>query len=127
MKWWRNHGKSKNQIFPQALREIERAVARHLKDQTARCGVTLAQCHIILELEELGNPSIVELAGQLQLDSSTLSRSIDGLVKSGMVNRMENPQNRRSSLLSLTEEGIKTGNQINQVCDEFYSELYARS
>jgi|WetSurMetagenome_2_1015567.scaffolds.fasta_scaffold160088_2 DNA-binding MarR family transcriptional regulator len=112
--------------FRKRLREIERAVARHLKDQTSCCGVTLAQCHVILELEEMGSPGIAELAGQLQLDSSTLSRTIDGLVKTGLVSRRENPRNRRSSQVSLTPRGIQAGRQINQVCDDFYARLFER-
>lgn len=113
-------------LFRKRLREIERAVARHLKDQTTCCGITLAQCHAILELEEMGSPSIAELASRMQLDASTLSRTIDGLVKSGLVNRMENPQNRRSSFVSLTEEGTRTCHRINQVCDEFYLKLFEK-
>lgn len=112
--------------FRRQLREIERAVARHLKDQTPCCGITPAQCHVLLELEEMANPGIAKLAGRLQLDASTLSRTIDGLVKSGLVSRTENPQNRRSSWVSLTEDGIQTCHQINLVCDEFYSRLFEK-
>jgi DNA-binding MarR family transcriptional regulator len=113
-------------LFRRHLREIERAVSGSLKDQTTCCGVTLAQCHVLLELEEMGSPSIVELAEKLKLDASTLSRTIDGLVKSGWVSRTENPRNRRSSLISLTQEGRKTCDEINERCNQFYSRVFAR-
>ncbi len=112
--------------FRRHLREIERAVARGLKDQTTCCGVTLAQCHTLLELEDMGSPRIVELAVKLGLDASTLSRTIDSLVKSGLVSRTENPRNRRSSLVSLTAEGRTTCTRINQMCNQFYSRIFAR-
>jgi DNA-binding MarR family transcriptional regulator len=112
--------------FRKHLREIERAVARHLKDQTPCCGITLAQCHVLMELEEMAHPGIAELADRLQLDASTLSRTIDGLVKSGLASRTENPQNRRSSRIALTENGVQTCHQINLVCDEFYSRLFEK-
>jgi DNA-binding MarR family transcriptional regulator len=113
-------------LFRRYLRQIERAVARSLKDQTTCCDVTLAQCHVLLELEEMGSPNVVELAARLKLDASTLSRTVDGLVKSGLVSRVENPENRRSILLSLTKEGRKTCNRINQMCNQFYSGLFER-
>lgn len=113
-------------IFRRHLREIEREVARGLKDQTTCCGVSLAQCHVILEVGELGNPSIVELADRLKLDASTLSRTVDGLVKAGLLDRAENPRNRRSSLISLTGKGREAHESINRMCDDFYAKLFAK-
>ncbi|HNX96177.1 MAG TPA: MarR family transcriptional regulator [Candidatus Aminicenantes bacterium] len=112
--------------FRSHLREIERRVARTLKDQTTCCGVTSAQFHVLMELAERRRPSIMELAAALQLDASTLSRTVDGLVKAGLLEREENPTNRRSNLLSLTSAGKQTCDEINRTCDEFYARLLAK-
>lgn len=112
--------------FRKYLREIEREVARSLKDQTTCCGVTMAQCHVILELGELGNPSIGDLADRLKLDASTLSRTVDGLVKSGLLNRLEDPRNRRRTVISLTEKGQAVSESINTQCDQFYLSLFSK-
>ena len=113
-------------LFRSHLREIERQVAKTLKDQTTCCGVTSAQCHVLMELAGREQPSIMELAARLQLDASTLSRTVDGLVSVGLLTRVENPVNRRSSLLSFTSTGKSTYDEINRTCDEFYTRLLAR-
>lgn len=112
--------------FRAHLRTIERQVARTLKDQTTCCGVTLAQCHVLIEVGELGQPSLAEVAARLQLDASTLSRTVDGLVKAGLLMREENPRNRRSVFLSFTAKGKGIHDEINRMCDEFYSRFFTR-
>ncbi len=112
--------------FRSHLREIERQVSRTLKDQTTCCGVTMAQCHLLLEMGDRESHSIAELTTRLQLDASTLSRTVDGLVRAGLLNRGENPNNRRSNLLSFTAKGRQIQKEINRGCDRFYSRLLAR-
>jgi DNA-binding MarR family transcriptional regulator len=112
--------------FRSHLREIERQVAWNLKDQTTCCGVSMAQCHLLLAMAELENPSIAELAGRMLLDASTLSRTVDGLVKAGLLTRVEDPDNRRRALLSFTDKGRQTCDVINRGCDEFYARMLAR-
>ncbi len=112
--------------FRAQLREIERRVARTLKDQTSCCGVTMAQCHVLLEMGEACEMNIVELAKRLRLDASTLSRTVDSLVKEGHIDRHENPQNRRSSILGLTPLGQETLKRIDLECNRFYAGLFAQ-
>jgi DNA-binding MarR family transcriptional regulator len=116
----------KIRAFRAHLRAIERQVARTLKDQTMCCGVTMAQCHVLLEIGELGQPSLAELAGRLLLDASTLSRTVDSLVKAGMVDREENPRNRRSILLAFTAKGRQAHDAINRLCDGYYGQFFTR-
>ncbi len=84
----------------------------------------MAQCHTILEIEDLGQATIVELAKRLGLDKSTLSRTIDGLVNVGLVERVAHPNDRRFNLLSLTAKGQEVADQINQSNDDFYSRVF---
>ena len=90
--------------FRRQLRVLEREVIRELEAQTDCCGVTLAQCHVLLELAD----SILSLSGLselLSLDRSTLSRTVDGLVKAGLVERSDDPSDRRTLRLVLTPAG----------------------
>ncbi len=112
--------------FRSRLREIERYVAATLKDQTVCCGVTMAQCHVLLEFDHNPELTNVELSSRLGLDASTLSRTVDGLVRSGMIDRAENPQNRRSTRLTLTAEGQRRLDRINRSCDLFYGAFFSR-
>ncbi len=108
------------------LRVIEREVEGQLKVQTVCCGVTTAQCHALLELASAEEMSLVELSERLRLDTSTLSRTVDGLVKLGHVNRITDPDNRRYVRLGLTGKGKRKVDFIDRSCDRFYLELLDR-
>ncbi len=105
------------------MRELEREVELALQSQTECCGVTPAQCHLILAVEESGESSVGELAAALELDASTLSRTVDGLVKAGALSRREDPANRRRQLVGLTEMGREKADTINRLCDRYYEGL----
>ena len=109
--------------FRKGLRELEREVELALSDQTECCGVTPAQCHLILAVEEAGETSVSEAAAALELDSSTLSRAVDGLVKAGLLKRKEDPSNRRRQIISLSAKGRKKAASINSICDRYYQGL----
>jgi DNA-binding MarR family transcriptional regulator len=112
--------------FRKHLRAIERAVGSLLKGETVCCGVTPAQCHVLLEIAEAGETSLVDLAQRLGLDSSTLSRTVDGLVKAGLVIRETDPGNRRYVKLRLTVAGRSKVGLIDGACDRFYADLLGR-
>jgi len=105
------------------LRILERQIDNELKGEISCCGVTLSQCHIIMELNKKGQTSIKELADLLGLDKSTMSRSIDSLVESDFVLRIENKFDRRYCDLSLTETGLEKAFFINKASNSFYSNL----
>jgi DNA-binding MarR family transcriptional regulator len=109
--------------FRKGLRELEREIELGLMAQTSCCGVTPAQCHLILAVEEAGEPSIGEVAGALELDASTLSRNVDGLVKAGLLERKEDSANRRRQLVSLSRKGRAKADAINEACDSYYEGL----
>jgi DNA-binding MarR family transcriptional regulator len=112
--------------FRAKLRVLEREIGRCLEEQTDCCGVTLAQCHVLLELDSLGSVSLKVLSERLELDKSTLSRAIDSLVGSAMVTRQEDPANRRQQLIALSKAGTKRVADIHQRCDAFYQHLLGK-
>jgi DNA-binding MarR family transcriptional regulator len=111
--------------FRKGLRALERQVELALSEQSQCCGVTPAQCHLLLEVEEGGESSVGELAASLELDGSTLSRTVDGLVRSGLLERREDPDNRRRQLVRLSSAGKAKADSINLSCDEYYRRLLA--
>ena len=112
--------------FRRDLRVLEREVARSLASETGCCGVTLAQCHLLLEVGERGSTGITELAAALELDKSTLSRTVDGLCRAGLLSRETDPGNRRHQVIRLTEAGHARTEAIHGLCDRFYSRLLER-
>lgn len=111
-----------DQKYIRQFREIIRIFEREIFLQnTASCcdGVSLAQCHTLLEIEQNNKISVSELAQNMQLDKSTVSRTVDGLVKKEMVDRSIPEENRRKALLNLTKEGKEVCQSINYSNDSY--------
>jgi DNA-binding MarR family transcriptional regulator len=109
--------------FRKAIRLFERLLSFDLKDTCGCGGVTLAQCHTLLELEELGQATVGELAGRMQLDKSTLSRTVEGVVSIGLVRRSARPGDRRVVALTLTDQGKQVCRQINASNDRLFGRV----
>lgn len=109
--------------FRRNLRALERQIELALIAQTECCGVSPAQCHVLLEAETAGEASVGELATSLELDASTLSRTVDSLVKIGLLARREDPENRRRQLVGLSPAGTLKVGIINSLCDRYYEGL----
>lgn len=69
------------------------------------CGITYAQCHALVETGRKGKLSVNELAELLTLDKSTVSKTVDQLVKNEMMLREPSATDRRYVDLSLTPAG----------------------
>jgi len=116
---------SRVRAFRRTVRRIERLLAFDLKDTCFSCGVTLAQCHTLLDLEGAGRATVGDLADRMELDKSTLSRTVDGLVRLGKIRRVPHPDDRRAVTLTLTAEGRKTCARIHAVNDRLFEEVLA--
>jgi len=98
------------------LRAILRSLNRELiyQNSTACCnGISLAQCHALFEVENKTDITITEVSDKLMLNKSTISRTIDGLVNIGLINRDIPKEDRRTAVLNLTDNGKEMCNNIN--------------
>jgi DNA-binding MarR family transcriptional regulator len=111
------------QAFRRQLRRLERFIVMQLQQDAQCCGISVAQCHALLEIAEHDSTTVSELAGTMSLDKSTLSRTVDGLVKEGWVERVINPDNRRAQVLSLAPAGKKLSGRIDGQCNDLYRRL----
>lgn len=109
--------------FRRNLRTLERELVLQLEGETECCGVTLAQCHALLELS-FSELSLSGLAAALDLDTSTLCRTVDGLVKAGLVMRTEDSADRRLVRLALSAAGRAKVATIDGMCNRYYAELF---
>ena len=106
------------------FREILRIFERELESQnnsSCCCGVTLSQCHTLMELSKNDNISLNKLSEQLSIDKSAASRTVENLVTKKMVERSIPKENRRTTNLKLTKAGINVCHQINNGNDDYYS------
>lgn len=95
--------------FVSALLTASRALvgvsARSLADVEET--VTPTQFRALIVLEAHGEGTLGRLAGRLGVNASTAQRQVDRLVRDGLVDRRENPQDRREVAIALTEHGSR--------------------
>jgi len=95
-----------------------------LQNNASCCnGISLAQCITLLEIEKNSEISVSDLAKNLSLDKSTVSRTVDGLVNINMVNRVIPKENRRLALINLTGSGRQICSSINYTNDSYIREV----
>ncbi len=69
------------------------------------CDVTLAQASTLSILQEMGTVTMNELATEMRLHGTTMTRMVDSLVDKGFVKRWQDPEDRRIVRVDLTPEG----------------------
>jgi DNA-binding MarR family transcriptional regulator len=103
---------------------LEREAGFQTEAETQCCGISLSQCHVLMELSDGKEMSIRDLSDLLGLDKSTLSRTVDKMVESGVLQRTVDREDRRFVSLCLTKKGRRNADSINGYCDEYYSRLF---
>ncbi|MBO9581462.1 MAG: winged helix-turn-helix transcriptional regulator [Sphingobium sp.] len=81
---------------------IDRVTSLHVREEAS---MTLAEWRVISHVEVMGRCSASEIADAAFVDRAEVSRAVTMLEARRMVEREPNPRNRRSSLISLTDEG----------------------
>ena len=92
--------------------------------------VTISSCwrlailllHVIFVVSQRPH-SLTSLAEALDLDKSTLSRTVESMVKAGLCERTTVAGDRRSVRLALSPLGRSKVDSINRMCDEYYGEV----
>ena len=111
-------------LFRERVRQVQQKLGWSQRTDIQCCGVTMAQCHALLAIGERKELSIVELARILDVDTSNLSRTVDNMVKAGLLNRIPNPEDRRYVSLSLTDEGKKAFDTIEQLFTAYLTRVF---
>lgn len=94
------------------------------KNEASCCGVTLSQCHAVVEIGRVDSISVNNLAGLLGLDKSTMSRTINNLVEQGLVTREPDPGDRRYLSIGLTDQGRELFVNIENNMEQYYQDVY---
>jgi DNA-binding MarR family transcriptional regulator len=110
--------------FRAKLREIERAVWMQTKSEALCCGVTMPQCHAILEIGKAGELNLKDLAARLGLDNSTLSRTVESLVQDGLADRTPSKEDRRATVIRLNEKGRAALDRINSTWNQICRDMF---
>ena len=102
----------------QTLRQFMDVVMQHSMHERSHLakaiGLSMPQFGILMQIHFHGNCGISEISNRFDITNAAASQLVDKLVQSGLIQREEDPQDRRAKLLNLTEKGkelIKQGTE----------------
>lgn len=105
------------------VKKLVRVFQLFERDQIKVFGVTTSQCYCLLELLNPENPTMLELSQKLNLNTSTVTRLVDNLVRDKLVERGRDECDRRIIKLSLTAKGRETALNLNDSIVKYYRRI----
>lgn len=107
------------------IRQLERKLGVLQESRQSCCGcISMAQCHALVEIGRAEKISLNDLAEKLNLDSSTMSRTVNKLVTNHLVKRDIDPADRRYVTISLTEDGKSRFHSIESDRNAHFQQVY---
>lgn len=94
--------------------DINRRIKWMHEETLDQLGLTISDWHVLTSLHWAGEPyrrKAGRLARHAELTSGAMTSRLDALEKEGLVRRLRDPDDRRSVLVELTEEGRKRHEQ----------------
>ena len=116
-----------SQKFRETLGLAYQRVNALQRDEKRCFGVSLSRCVTLETLLREGSLPVNELASRLGLDASTVTRSIDGLVREALVRRTRDErQDRRRVFIALTARGRTLAQKLEQCADAYSEQILTR-
>ena len=108
------------------LTAAQHEVFQLLSDRLAPYGITPGQYGVLNYLWETGQANPKELAQELSLENSTISGVLDRMQKKGLINRLLDPNDRRSIRVILTPKGAALENDVLRVIDDVNAQVLSQ-
>jgi DNA-binding MarR family transcriptional regulator len=83
-----------------------RRSGRDFKRFMDETGLSFSQLNVLMRLYHGGNSGVSEIGEQMGVTSAAASQAIDRLVLQGLIERTEDPTDRRAKRLALTPKGL---------------------
>src|SRR5215212_6058098 len=93
--------------FLSPLHKASRQISVYLETHTRELGVSPAEGHVITYLGSYGHVQVGELVRVFGMKQSTLTSMLDRLERAGLVHRDPHPDDRRSFLVNVHEDGAE--------------------
>lgn len=99
------------------LAKTENAMTVYIRQQFLKAGlkVTPAQLGILFILKNKNSRTMTELSQELGTDNSAVTRAVDRLEKSGLVERNNSPDDRREYRITITGPGVDETESVKKV------------
>jgi DNA-binding MarR family transcriptional regulator len=100
---------SPTKVLTEVIREwsevfMQRSM-RDFKRFMDRTGLSFSQINILMRLVHGGSTGVSEIGEQLGVTNAAASQAVERLVQLGLIERTEDPEDRRAKRLALTQKG----------------------
>ncbi|MED3026537.1 MULTISPECIES: MarR family winged helix-turn-helix transcriptional regulator [Bacillus cereus group] len=115
----------------QNSRELFQAFSRHFGFLNKDCcqafghNISLVQSHILYEVEHQDQLSMQQVVERLGTDIPIFGRRVQSLIKINLISKTSDPEDRRISILLLTEEGKEVAESINQQMNQYLDDVFS--
>ena len=107
-----------NREFAFTLNDVARLLRTYADYKAAQLGITRAQWAVLVRVERLEGLNQSELAEGLDLQPITLTRLVDKLSDSGLIERRPDPTDRRAKRLFLTAAARPLLERLSELGEE---------
>ena len=104
---------------------LETAVFKGMTEEVEEYDLTHVEFTLLRACMEKGECTATELARVLPVDASRISRIVNTLVDAGSLRRRRLRSDRRTVMLTLTEEGRDLTRQLHERMQAYYARLVA--
>ncbi|MHC5249194.1 MarR family winged helix-turn-helix transcriptional regulator [Enterococcus sp. LJL90] len=112
---------NKNDLIQQ-IAILERDISKRINELLKPLGLNSNNYFYIIKLDDNPNITQKDFTPLVKLNQSSVTRSINSLVEQGLVKK-EISQDKRSHLLSLTDEGKRIADEVKLKIDQLNQKL----
>ncbi len=87
------------------LLQVQARAQRELQPELTALGLTAPQWRVLFALQRFGRSNMSELSEFIQVERSTLTRTVDQLEQEGLASRRAEPTDRRAVAVELEDKG----------------------
>jgi DNA-binding MarR family transcriptional regulator len=113
------------ETLPFEIAETAHALRKAFDRRAVGLGVTRAQWKVLFRLHRQPGLRQIELADMLDIEPITLSRIVDRLEESGLVERRPDPSDRRAWRLHVTARAQPLIAKLRAIADDMIAETFA--
>lgn len=97
------------------LNKVRRKIHRYYESKLAPFNITPSQFYVLSALWDKNELKFKDLALRLDMDGATLTGILDRMEKRGFIERKEDPEDRRSVLVCLTDKSKEIRPQMIEI------------
>lgn len=101
-----------SKFMPYQMKLVMKGLDKQGMDYLARYNISMGQAYILSSLLEQDGSTLTRVCQRANLESSSLTTMVDRLERDGLVERRPSTEDRRITLLYITDKGRKIGTSI---------------